>query len=225
MEVDTSPLSDDVNVVNLFPTPLYVSDRFEKIKEVVDIAEGYNKSTINPFDPTASLRSDDTFVLKNPELKDLRDFIQKTIDIYAYSILDIDTSLRFYITQSWFIYSEIGKALPPCHYPNCAFSGLMLLSEYSENIQIAKPLTLSPTPGLIQFELDYKRINHYNAGQVNMRVPPGKVLLTTPATSFCLQPHSRVDYKRTFVVFNVFFEGTLGNDLDRFNYLSLVGNH
>ena len=223
MEADTT--QDQNGIIGLFPTPFYISETLDIEETILDTVQQYDKQLIQPHDPKSSSRSSDTFVLSRPELKSIKNLVEKHINVFLYSMLSSDTSVRYYVTQSWIVTSNINQHLIPEPATNALYSGFLLFGSRGEDIVMCKPQNTYTDSGVVCFDFMHSRPNEYNTPRANIRMMPNRITLYPAGLGLVVKEHARTDYLRTFLRFNIFFEGSLGSDLRLTDYLSITGNH
>jgi hypothetical protein len=110
-----------VNIHNLFPTALGMFDLGRDFTET-EIAFIKNQEKRNNMGNTTSV---DNTILKNPELKGVKDFIEQSVANYFKAVYapKHETTLR--ITQSWCNYTEPGQFHHKHAHPNSFISGVL----------------------------------------------------------------------------------------------------
>jgi hypothetical protein len=223
--MEVNEIKNQNSIIGLFPTPFYISETLNIDDSIVGIVQQYDKQLLQPNDPKSSSRSSDTFVLNRQELKDIKNLIDLHVTSYFHSMLSIDTSVRHYVTQSWIVTSKMNQHVTPEPPTNTIYSGFILLSDRSENIMMCKPFNSYLDPGVVTFDFMYSKPNQYNTPRADLKITPNKICLYPAALGLVAKDHARADYDRTFLRFNIFFEGSLGGDLRLTDYLSITGNH
>jgi uncharacterized protein (TIGR02466 family) len=111
-------------VDKLFPTPVMFGhlsrdltiEELEFIKNL-KMRENFNNSV-----------SIDTYVLKNPELSSIKDFIEEKINFYFQEIYKPTDQLSIYITQSWVNLTTPGESHHSHNHPNSFISGVFYIN-------------------------------------------------------------------------------------------------
>tara|TARA_R110000796_G_scaffold106212_1_gene216603 strand:+ start:2795 stop:3406 length:612 start_codon:yes stop_codon:yes gene_type:complete len=107
--------------INLFPTPITVFklDQLNKTEEEILLnVETGNKN--NEY--LNNVSSNDTHILDRPELKNLKNQIQKCVDKYKDEIMQCEDEL--YITNSWVSFLKTGKRHAMHYHSNSMLSGV-----------------------------------------------------------------------------------------------------
>jgi uncharacterized protein (TIGR02466 family) len=92
------------------------------IKNLKRVDIGYNSSTENQY------------ILDLPELQNLKNWLQKNIEIYFYKVLKVDNIEKIYITQSWSNVSKEGQKHHTHLHSNSVVSGVMHFDDNDANI-------------------------------------------------------------------------------------------
>lgn len=109
-----------MNVLNLFPTPLFVI----KYDKPVDKELNYLKSIDYIHLPiNNNKRSDNHYLLDEPEFKDIKTFIQNSLDKLTQEVLT--SKQRLIPTQCWSFINPKGSHLHEHIHINSLYSGVM----------------------------------------------------------------------------------------------------
>lgn len=111
--------------INLFPTPIAIfkldelSDQEKKFLLNIKVREKNNEYLNN-------IASDDNYILDKPEVKNLKDKIQKCINNYKEEIMQCENEL--YITNSWVNFLKTGNRHAMHHHSNSMLSGVYFIN-------------------------------------------------------------------------------------------------
>tara|TARA_R100000664_G_C2758306_1_gene147074 strand:- start:2865 stop:3476 length:612 start_codon:yes stop_codon:yes gene_type:complete len=111
--------------IDLFPTPIALfkledlDNEEENFLLNVDTGDKNNNYLNN-------ISSNDTYILDNPKIKNLKNKIQKCIDEYKNEIMQCEDEL--YITNSWVSFLETGKRHAMHHHSNSMLSGVYFVN-------------------------------------------------------------------------------------------------
>jgi uncharacterized protein (TIGR02466 family) len=188
----------------VFPTALVYTkeprpvtqDEFNFVKTCADDIF-YNK---------ANCFSKNNYVLNEPELKDLREFILSSIKIYVDTIINPKENLDFYITQSWLNYTNRGGNHHIHNHPNSIISGVYY---FNANPDVDKIKFHNQT--YEQILISPKEYNKFNGNEWWFPVETGKLIM------FPSRLHHSVEQvvneeTRISLAFNVFVKGNLGSE-------------
>ena len=157
-------------------------------------------------------QSKDTFILDNPELKNIRSFIEEKLNFYSNKIFG--SSNKLVITQSWLNKSGKGEFHQKHSHPNSIISGIWypLINKNLPPIQFDN----YRTP---QVEMGVKNggYNTFNSTHLTVPMNEGELILF-PSTL----PHSvsanKTDDERISLSFNTWCKGSIG-DKETLTYL------
>ena len=189
----------------LFPTPVYVS-RLERdlSKQELKTIHNYKKKTHRN---EGNVTSDDTYVLENKTLKNLKEDLHKKLLDYFNKVLCNSNSITPLITQSWLNYTEPNEFHHKHFHSNSYVSGVFYIdaNKTVDHIKFYK----SHVP---EIESTISTYNLFNARSLWFPVETGDVVLFPSSL-----PHG-VDKKqgtnsRISLSFNSYFKGTIGHKL------------
>jgi uncharacterized protein (TIGR02466 family) len=202
-------MTSKAEIFDLFPTPLYMVN-FDK-----PIDKQCEKYLINaPTIPnTGNIRSEDGFILNNPMLYDIKQFIEKNIKEYVRQVYMSD-SLDIYITQSWANYTKPKEYHHLHSHPNSVISGVFYVSakEDEDNIRFHKGTQSA-------FTFESRGGNKYISSNVTVKVKSGDLIIF-PSTFIHEVPMTESNETRISIAFNTFIRGPIGN-VDDSTYLYL----
>ena len=107
-------------LLQIFPTPLLIVPYEQSIdKELAYLKTiSYRKQQQN-----GNFRSDDSYLLRNEELKDIKNFLGEAINKFTTNVLN--TKQRLVITQCWANRNPKGSRHHEHVHPNSIISGVM----------------------------------------------------------------------------------------------------
>ena len=192
------------NVVNLFPTPIYISTTgIILTKKELDFVKKIKEDC---FLSTGNIRSKDSYILEKKEFIHIKKELEKEIKYYFKEVLKA-ADVEPYITQSWLNYTQVNQFHHPHSHPNSLVSGVFYIEADKENdkISFVKPNYCQ------QLELKVKEFNDWNSKSWALPTETGDVFLF-PSTL-----EHNVDYKkgtntRISLAFNIFVKGVLGQE-------------
>lgn len=197
--------SPDMEVIPLFPIPVYLSDEYPLTaaeRSVLIEQEwktnpgGGNKSSVN------------SHLLDLPALAGLRAFLQGQVDYFAHEIVRIRRDCRFHITQSWANFNEKGTMHHLHAHANSVISGNFFVDgDSSTPISFRRP----PSHHLFaNLSLPIDELNVLNATDYNLANKKNRVMLFPSTTPHFVQPH-QTDTPRISLAFNTFVKGLVGS--------------
>tara|TARA_Y100000034_G_scaffold135956_1_gene209984 strand:+ start:1298 stop:1939 length:642 start_codon:yes stop_codon:yes gene_type:complete len=199
-------------LLQIFPTPVHISkyekDITEELKFVKNLEYQLNGGNTGP---NGNYKSDNTYVLKEKELKDISIFIQSQLDFYVKEIMCSDDKLI--PTISWCNKNPQGSKHHDHKHPNSIISGVFYFAiNKSAPIQFAK----TTFGGL---ELNAKKYNNFNSGSYLVPMNVGELVLFPSITAHSV-PVNQDPEERISLSFNTFSITALGST-DNLTYLSL----
>ena len=120
---------DYVELVGIFPTPIYFAmcnDDIQDSIEYIESVELHNSS--NSTKQNYGSRSEDTYILHHDECASLRNFIKLHLDHYARNVLAYKFN-NISITQSWVSIKNPGEKHTYHKHPNSIISGCFYWNE------------------------------------------------------------------------------------------------
>ena len=217
-----SPQTNKDELIQLFPTPVLVCkctiDYSKEEKWCRDHDCTRKNGEIDPINKKIpryyNRQSKDTFILDNPELKNIRSFIEEKLNFYSTKILA--SSDKLVITQSWLNKSGKGEHHHLHHHPNSIVSGVWYPAINKElppiNFQrnMTRDFSLSVVKG---------GYNHFNSYNFALKMNKGELILF-PSNLQHSVPANQSDEERISLSFNTWVKGSLGN-IDSLTYLPL----
>jgi uncharacterized protein (TIGR02466 family) len=190
----------------LFPTPV-VSYEIARdfTKEEYDTVLSYS-SNIN-VGRMGNRTTIGENVLDNPNLSDVRKFIQESLDWYVKNIQQPRTEFEVYLTQSFVNYISDGQGHHPHIHPNSYLSGVLYIQASSENDSIIFLNDSGSSSKFLNFASDQH--NSFNSQSWSFPVWTGRLLLFPSHMPHQVTPVSS-PYERISLAFNTFIRGEIG---------------
>ena len=154
-------------LLQIFPKPVLITPYEKPISkelEFIRTLEWISQKANGNF------KSKDSYILKNEQLKDIKNFIVETVDKYCEKILN--TKQRLVITQSWFNKNPTGSKHHEHVHPNSIISGVM----YFQIDQTLPPIQFSKS-NQDGVKLDPIKYNVLNSDTFLLPCKPGELLL------------------------------------------------
>ncbi len=146
----------------------------------------------------------DSFVLNNPKLSRIKNFVKDKINSYLRNIISpTSNNNQIYITESWISTSKPGHSHHEHHHSNSFLSGVMYLETIEENVIIFT----NPNSQLFHFQQNH---NEYNYRQAYFKTKKGTLLLF-PSHIKHRVPTNKSDKDRVSLAFNTFVKGEINN--------------
>jgi uncharacterized protein (TIGR02466 family) len=199
-------------IYDIFPTPV-VKDKFPRHFTDYEISF-FNKIENETYLNYSNKTSENTFILNEPEMKDIKKICENTLNEYYKQVYLPTNDSKIYITQSWLNYTENGKEHHMHSHTNSFISGVLYIDS-DKNYDL---ITFSKT-GHTSYEIPITKSNDYNTNQLYFKVDkydimifPSDLIHGVPPTT---NPNTRIS-----LAFNSFIKGSIGNKKS-LNYLEL----
>jgi uncharacterized protein (TIGR02466 family) len=193
-----------MEVMPVFSYPLMRSDAYPTTPAELEVLK--SQEWIQPV-AGGNRQSANNYLLDVPALKNLRAFLQGQIDRYAYEVLEIRKTSRFYITQSWSNLNEKGAYNDAHFHPNSLISGAFYAEGDECPIGFTRPFT---NRLFANIEIEFERSNQFNTE--NFWIPNQKNhAVLFPSTAHHLVAPNPSGTPRVSLAFNTFVKGPLGS--------------
>lgn len=188
-------------ILEVFPEPIYkgeivFSERelsyFNRAREKGDYRNTYGNYTSN-----------DSFVLENEELVELKDSVQKHLDYYLTSIIGA-SNVSLEITQSWLNFNDYGSSHHTHTHVNSIVSGVIYTTPNPAPLVVFKRQDYFPIRPMIT------NMTQYNNPMKVIEVKQGDILLFPSQLPHGVQSN-KTNKTRTSLAFNTFYKGVLGS--------------
>ena len=150
--------------------------------------------------------SDNNYVLKLEELKNIKNFIQQNIDTYKTQVLKARSDIEIYITQSWVNYSVPGNFHHRHDHPNSYLSGIFYVNTANTHTtfeQVNRVFNLELAP--------YSEHNIFNSGSWKLKQNNNNVIIF-PSTLLHKVEENNSTEKRITIAFNTYVRGKIGSE-------------
>ena len=188
-------------LLQLFPTPLLIVPYEESIdKELAYLKNiSYREQQNN-----GNYRSNDSYLLRNEELKNVKNFLGESVDKFTKNVLQ--SKQRLVITQCWANRNPKGSKHHEHVHPNSIISGVMYfqINEKLPPIQFSK----ANQDGM---KLDPIKYNHVNSESFLLPCKPGELILFPSSLKHSV-PINQGNEDRISVSFNTFSIDTIGSE-------------
>ena len=188
-------------LLQLFPIPLLIVPYEESIdKELAYLKTiSYREQQNN-----GNYRSNDSYLLRNEELKNVKNFLGESVDKFTKNVLQ--SKQRLVITQCWANRNPKGSKHHEHVHPNSIISGVMYfqINEKLPPIQFSK----ANQDGM---KLDPIKYNHVNSESFLLPCKPGELILFPSSLKHSV-PINQGNEDRISVSFNTFSIDTIGSE-------------
>jgi uncharacterized protein (TIGR02466 family) len=191
----------------LFPEPVYFSKLERALtKEELKTINKYKKKT---YKNAGNITSNETYVLENKALKNLKKELHTKVMDYFDKIVCPDTSITPYITQSWISYTETNQYHHKHTHPNSYISGVFYIDAQKE----VDSITFYKTNADETIRLNVTKYNSLNSTSCSFPVETGNIFLFR---SFLIHgvKKKKGTNTRISLSFNVFIKGKIGDKSD-----------
>ena len=188
-------------LLQLFPTPLLIVP----YEEPIDKELAYLKTiSYREQQQNGNYRSDDSYLLRNEELKNIKNFLGEAVDKFTKNVLQ--SKQRLVITQCWANRNPKGSKHHEHVHPNSIISGVMYfqINEKLPPIQFSK----ANQDGM---KLDPIKYNHVNSESFMLPCKPGELILFPSSLKHSV-PINQGDEDRISMSFNTFSIDALGSE-------------
>lgn len=199
-------INNEARLYELFPQLVIAAsiDRDFTEQELSFVEECSKNVKVNTY----NLRSENSSVLEDERMADIKKFILHNVNLYMKNILLPREKIDLYVTQSWLNYSGANCAHHKHFHANSILSGVLYIKAISgedkikfhkdEKAQIAIP-TYAPT--------------RFNSEMCDIDVETGTLLIfSSTLTHSVEQIRSDREETRVSLSFNTFAKGSLGSE-------------
>lgn len=152
--------------------------------------------------------SKDTSILKNNQLKRLKDIMWESFTDYVENVLEIKN--QFYICTSWATFQKKGAKHHSHLHSNCIFS--TILYAQADNSSIDFFVDRSIVQQGFHFNYNVTKYNYFNSQEWNLPVSIGDIV-TFPGDLRHASPIHNSDIDRIIVGASYFIKGDIGSDI------------
>ena len=188
-------------LLQLFSTPLLIVP----YEQSIDKELAYLKTiSYREQQQNGNFRSDDSYLLRNEEFKNIKNFLKEAVDKFTTNVLN--TKQRLVITQCWANRNPKGSQHHEHVHPNSIISGVMYfqINEKLPPIKFAK----TNQDGM---KLDPEKYNNVNSESFMLSCKPGELILF-PSSLRHSVPTNHGEEDRISVSFNTFCIDTIGSE-------------
>jgi len=191
-----------MNLLSLFPTPVGIFNLNREIsKEELAYVNGLE--TRPNMGNTTSV---DNYILKNPELESINEFIENCLEQYFNTVFQPQDNVKIGVTQSWLNYSTKGQWHHKHAHPNSFISGVFYFNanEKSDKIYFNKE-------EYQRIKLTPKDWNAYNSETWWLEANTGRLIIFPSELSHNVAPVEEEE-TRISLSFNTFPKGIIGEN-------------
>ena len=188
-------------LLQIFPTPLLIVPYEQPIDKELSYLKtiSYRKQQQN-----GNFRSDDSYLLRNEEFKNIKNFLKESMDKFTTNVLN--TKQRLVITQCWANRNPKGSQHHEHVHPNSIISGVMYFQINEKLPPIS--FTKDRQDGM---KLNPEKYNHMNSETFMLPCKPGELILF-PSSLRHSVPTNHGEEDRISVSFNTFCIDAIGSE-------------
>ena len=199
-------------LIQLFPKPVLIANYHKDFTEELNYIKSLEHKLNEKSQTEYAKQSTNTFLLDEPELASIREFIEAYLKFYVHNVLECTDELV--ITQAWSNICEKGKKHHEHVHPNSIVSGVFYF-QINENL----PPIEFRNPNTHSFNLNIQKQNNFNSATFLLPLNSGELILF-PSNLTHSVPENKADLPRISLAFNTFAKNSLGS-IDSLTYLPL----
>tara|TARA_Y100000592_G_C5448944_1_gene307640 strand:- start:320 stop:937 length:618 start_codon:yes stop_codon:yes gene_type:complete len=194
----------DAKIQGLFPTPIYMSKLNRNFtKEELEFVNEQKKFCIKN---TGNTTTKDTYILKRKELKNIKNFLEKSCNEYLKKIICPKNEIKLYITQSWLNYTEKNQFHHQHTHPNSIVSGVLYINCNTKYDKIL----FTNSKDFQQIIPEIEEYNIWNSTTWWFSVSSGDLIMFPSSTTHQVET-KKGDNLRISLAFNTFIKGKIGS--------------
>ena len=199
-----------MNLHPLFPTPVAFFDFPRDFSQ--DELDFMLKQEQRPN--MGNTTSSNNFILDRPELAEVRQFLQASVDEYLDQVFATTNKVGLRITQSWLNYTGNNQFHHKHDHPNSVVSGVFYIqsNKATDKIHFYKKLG--------NLRLPSQNYNPYNSESWWFEAVPKQLILFPSTLEHSVETLKDYVGSRVSMSFNTFFQGEVGS-LQDLTFLSL----
>ena len=188
-------------LLQIFPTPLLIVPYEQPINKELSYLKtiSYRKQQQN-----GNFRSDDSYLLRNEEFKNIKNFLKESMDKFTTNVLN--TKQRLVITQCWANRNPKGSQHHEHVHPNSIISGVMYFQINEKLPPIS--FTKDRQDGM---KLNPEKYNHMNSETFMLPCKPGELILFPSSLKHSV-PINQGEEDRISISFNTFCIDAIGSE-------------
>ena len=199
-------------LIQLFPKPVLIANYHKDFSKELEYVKSLEHKLNEKSQTEYAKQSTNTFLLDEPELASIREFIEAYLKFYVHNVLECTDELV--ITQAWSNICEKGKKHHEHVHPNSIVSGVFYF-QINENL----PPIEFRNPNTHSFNLNIQKQNNFNSATFLLPLNSGELILF-PSNLTHSVPENKSDLPRISLAFNTFAKNSLGS-IDSLTYLPL----
>lgn len=191
------------SIDGLFPTPVLSSNIGRRWTEKeLAFFDYHSQHTHNNMGNTTS---NDRYVLNAPEAAGIREFVGQAIQEWVNRVICPKNPVEFFITQSWFNYTQPGQYHHTHEHPNSIMSGVIYIDADPQKDKIL----FYKKDRYQQIKFPQTDYNQFNSDSWYFSVGTGDIKLFPSSFTHSVEQKEGNNI-RTSLAFNVFAKGYIG---------------
>ena len=216
--------NSNTNVLELFPTPLVVTKMPNNLANIIPFLDAQAPNSGSDV-ANYGERSDNSYILNEPECIETKTFILQQVKEFADNILLYDYD-QYELSQSWVSRKHPGQHHTMHTHPNSLISGVFYYGEPAPNTPAIKFHKMSGGMNVNQLQAKTKpdkRSSKFAWDTFSVQFEPG-LLVMFPSYLFHSVPMNKSDKIRSSVAFNVVPKSNLGQEenLTELNFNKII---
>jgi len=199
-------------LLQLFPKPVLIASYHKDFTKELEYVKSLEHKLNEKSQKEYSKQSTNTFLLDEPELKEIREFVEVYLKFYVHNVLECKDELV--ITQAWSNIADKGKKHHEHVHPNSLVSGIWypVINEQLPPIQFR-------SKSQRDVSLQCEKFNNFNSATFLLPMKAGELIIF-PSNLTHSVPANQSETERISLSFNTWAKGSLG-DMNSLTYLPL----
>lgn len=188
----------------LFPVPVMFNSMDRDFTQAeLDYLNSHSDKTYQNQGNTTSLNN---YILNEPEMKDLHDFVQSQVQLYMDKVYKPKYPVKPYITQSWLNWTKTGEYHHTHEHPNSFISGVLYINADAKEDKIK-----FHAKGYQQINLETDQYDIFNSKSWWFNVKTGGIVMFPSSLTHNVEAVTAGE-TRISLAFNTFLKGTIGDN-------------
>jgi len=202
-------LDDRSKIINLWPTPVFQTSMPRKLN-FLEINFLNKQHKLHPL--SENLRSDDSSILSNPELKDLSSFILEECQKYLKNVINPTEELEIYFTQSWLSFTSRNQSHHPHYHTNSFLSGVFYfdVEENIDSINFYNNSNSWNNRSMLHFD---NSPTVWVSKRISVPVKNGDLVIFPSYLDHGVDSRTVNNHVRKSLAFNTWFSGKMGSEV------------
>jgi len=201
-------IDDRSKIINLWPTPVFKTSIPRKLN-FLELNFLNKQHKLHPL--SENLRSDDSRILSNPELKDLSSFILQECQNYLKNVINPNEELEIYFIQSWLSFTSRNQAHHPHYHTNSFLSGVFYfdVEENVDSINFYNNSNGWNNRSMLHFD---NSPTAWVSKRISVPVKNGDLVIFPSYLDHGVDSRTINNHVRKSLAFNTWFSGKMGSE-------------